>query len=185
MAKKKLNLGCGNDIRSGWINLDSSALPGVDVVHNIERVPLPFTDGMFQEILCQDVLEHIDYIPVLKDLHRILEPGGILRIRVPHFTSRNNFVDPTHKKQFSVSTFSYFTQNEQDTKSAERQYYFDFHFSRIVSVELTFDRWSRLFLLNRLVGPIVNRNRRFQMLYEASGWSRLFPAQNILVSIVK
>lgn len=34
---KKLNLGLGTDIREGWINLDRSALPGVNVVHDIEQ----------------------------------------------------------------------------------------------------------------------------------------------------
>ena len=33
---KRLNLGSGTHIRKGWINLDRSALPGVDVVHDIE-----------------------------------------------------------------------------------------------------------------------------------------------------
>jgi len=34
---KKLNLGCGNDIRQGYINLDVAKLDGVDVVWDYER----------------------------------------------------------------------------------------------------------------------------------------------------
>lgn len=104
----KLNLGCGKDIREGWINLDSVALPNVDVVHDITALPLPFEDAWFDVILCKDVLEHVDYIPVLKDLHRILKPGGKLLIQVPHFNSQDAYVDPTHCRffQFTRSTIS-------------------------------------------------------------------------------
>ena len=108
---KKLNLGSGKDIKDGWVNLDSAKLPGVDIVHDIEKLPLPFGDNEFNEILCQDILEHIEYIPVLKDIHRILKKGGKLTIRVPHFTSKSNFIDPTHKKRFSIYTFEMFCKN--------------------------------------------------------------------------
>jgi len=73
---KKLNLGSGADIRTGWVNLDIGNITGVDIVHDIEKLPLPFDDDRFEEILCNDILEHINYIPVLKDVHRILAPGG-------------------------------------------------------------------------------------------------------------
>jgi predicted SAM-dependent methyltransferase len=46
----KLNLGCGKDIRKGWTNLDCVNLPGVDIVHNINYLPLPFNDNEFDEI---------------------------------------------------------------------------------------------------------------------------------------
>ena len=36
MSFEKLNIGCGRDIRPGFINLDLVAAPGVNVVHNIE-----------------------------------------------------------------------------------------------------------------------------------------------------
>ncbi|HCD53350.1 MAG TPA: hypothetical protein DEQ34_12945, partial [Balneolaceae bacterium] len=99
-SEHKLNLGCGNDIREGWVNLDIAPLPGVDVVHNLEELPLPFEDEEFDHIRAQDILEHLEYIPLLKEIHRILKPGGTISIRVPHFTSRYNFNDPTHKKMF-------------------------------------------------------------------------------------
>ena len=42
---KKLNLGCGTDIKKGYINLDVAKLDGVDVVHDINRLPLPFKEN--------------------------------------------------------------------------------------------------------------------------------------------
>jgi hypothetical protein len=34
---KKLNLGSGADIRTGWVNLDIGNITGVDIVHDIEK----------------------------------------------------------------------------------------------------------------------------------------------------
>jgi SAM-dependent methyltransferase len=90
---------------------DSARLPGVDVVHDINQLPLPFQDSSFDEILCCDILEHVDLIPVLQDCHRILANGGSMTIEVPHFSSNNNFVDPTHRNRFSVKTFRFFVKN--------------------------------------------------------------------------
>ena len=185
---KKLNLGCGTDIKAGWINLDSAVLPGVDIVHNIETLPLPFGDGEFDEILANDVLEHVEYAPLLKDLHRILCPGGTLAIRMPHFTSKNNFIDPTHKRQFSVNTFDFFvahslTHNKRIAR--ERAYYFDFAFDRVAHRRITFERGSRLFWYNRFLERIVNRSARMQEIYESTFLSRAYPAENIEITLVK
>ena len=178
---KKLNLGCGKKIKDGWVNLDIANLPGVDVVHDITKLPLPFGDNEFDEVLCEDILEHVDYIPVLKDIHRILKPGGKVTIRVPHFTSKNNYIDPTHRHRFSIKTFGFFVDNPD----YKRDYYFDFAFSKINSAEISFERSSRFFFYNRFVAPIVNRNPKSQYRYESSGWSRLFPAENIIVELIK
>lgn len=183
MPIKKLNLGCGGDIKEGYINLDSKKLPGVDVVWDIEKLPLPFQNEEFDEILANDILEHVEYIPVLKDLHRILKQGGKLAIRVPHFTSKNNFADPTHKKMFSVFTFDYFVKNPSFGKV--REYYFDFHFDRAASSRIIFEKSSRWFLYNRIVEPLVNFNFKTKYLYEAAAWCRLFPAENIIVELIK
>ena len=181
----KLNLGSGRDTKEDWINLDSARLPGVDIVHNIEKLPLPFRNEELDEILCQDILEHIEYIPTLKDLHRILKPGGKLTIRVPHFTSKNNFVDPTHKKRFSIYTFEMFVKDSPHAKSKERDYYFDFHFSKLNSVKIIFDHSSRWFFYNRLVEPLVNLNSTTKFIYESTGLAYDFPAQNIIIELIK
>ena len=170
---KRLNLGSGTDIRTDWVNLDRSALPGVNVVHDIEELPLPFPSDLFDYVLCQDVLEHVDYIPLLRDICRILRTGGTLHIRVPHFTCAHAYGDPTHKRLFSSDTFYFFVAGNN------RSYYFDFSFARIEALRICFG--PRAYL------PIqwfVNLSRRTQIFYEASPL-RIFPASNVEVDLVK
>lgn len=183
MQTIKLNLGCGSHILPGWVNLDISALPGVDIVHDIEKLPLPFADNSVEEILCQDVLEHVDYIPVLRDLHRIMKTGGTITIRVPHFTSRHNFIDPTHKKRFSINTFDFFVKGS--FQQNDRSYYFDFTFSSVSKRKIIFEHGSPIFFLSGILELLFNSSLRVQQIYEATFFSRLFPACNILVKIVK
>lgn len=180
MEIRKLNLGCGRNIKKDCINLDSVSLPGVDVVHDVESLPLPFGDEEFDEIRCDNILEHIEYIPVLKELHRILKPRGLLRIRVPHFSSRNNYVDPTHKKRFSIDTFDFFVEDSDHCKN----YYFDFHFSKITYRRIKFFK-KGLFWGNRLIEPLVNLNRKAQCLYESTFLCRLIPANDIVAELIK
>ena len=82
-----LNVGSAGRGRDGWINVDiSPAHRNVYVALDIRR-PLPFEEGQFQRILAEQVIEHIDFrheIPgVLREFHRVLAPGGVLRVIVP------------------------------------------------------------------------------------------------------
>ena len=181
MAAAKLNLGCGRDIRPGFVNLDSADLPGVDVVHDLNELPLPFEDESFVEVVCQDVLEHLDYAPLLGEIHRVLKPGGRVWIRSPHFTSRAVYLDPTHRTAFSIDTFQFFVA---DGAFAERSYYFDFHFSRLEHAEILFIRTGVEFW-NYGVEPLVNHSPAVQRFYEATFLSRLFPASEVSVTLVK
>ena len=180
---KKLNLGCGNDIKRGWVNLDSVELPGVDVVHDIEHLPLPFPDETFNEVLCQDVLEHVSYIPVLRDLHRITKKGGRIFVRVPHFTSKNFYLDPTHRHAFSINTFDFFVRGTEFWR--DRSYYFDFSFEKVAECRITFELSSRLFFYNRFIARLVNSSSRMQKFYESSFLSRMFPAENVVIVLEK
>lgn len=175
----KLNLGCGTDIRSGWINVDKANLSGVDVVHDLEALPLPFADEQFELVCAKDVLEHLDYARLLREIHRILKPGGLVEIQVPHFTSADNYIDPTHVKRFSIRTFDFFVQDS----SAMRSYYFDFSFKSIRQRKLNFYRGPLLW--DYLIEPLVNAHFRIQKYYELTFLSRLFPAQNIALTLVK
>jgi SAM-dependent methyltransferase len=178
---KRLNLGCGTDIRPGFVNLDVAPLPGVDVVHDLDELPLPFEAGAFAEIVCKDLLEHVDLIAVLRECHRILVPGGSLHMQSPHFTASAFFADPTHRTAFSISTLHFFSKSG---RHADRSYYFDFHFSRIASERIVFAQ-HYLQPWNHLVEPLVNAHPKLQTYYEETFLARLFPALNVQVTLVK
>jgi SAM-dependent methyltransferase len=113
MQKEILDIGCGDLKIKGAIGLDLVKVPGVDVVHDLNKIPYPFKDNSFDVIHANQVLEHLD-IPIdkiLGELCRICKPKGRIKIIVPHALSVGAFTDPTHKKFFTYSTFDYFGSN--------------------------------------------------------------------------
>lgn len=177
---KKLNLGCGNDIRKDWINLDIIGKKGVNVIHDLNKIPLPFTDNSFDYILCIDVLEHINYFPLMNELYRILKKNGILMIKVPHFTSRSNYADPTHINMFSSNTFHYFIN--QKNFAYERNISF---FSKIyVRLELEQSKIPILKTFLRLLYNKINKSYQKQNSYERT-FLRILPCESIKIILVK
>jgi ubiquinone/menaquinone biosynthesis C-methylase UbiE len=83
----KLNLGCGSDIRSDCINIDVRKTSEKTLVIDIEKDLLKaFPDNSVDEIIAKDFIEHISWRRVedlIKDIHRVLKPGGRLFIQVP------------------------------------------------------------------------------------------------------
>lgn len=107
-----VNLGCGPTRIPGSIGVDCVALSGsVDVVHDLNLIPYPFIDNFADEVHFYHVLEHLDNpVQKIEEIHRILKPGGILYMRVPHFSSNAAFTDITHKRPFSYFSFDIFTE---------------------------------------------------------------------------
>jgi len=106
---KKLTIGCGKDIKKDFVNLDIAKLPGVDVIHNLNKYPWPFKDNEFEYIYCDNVLEHLeDIIKPLEEIWRISRSKARIRIIVPIFPSVWSFCDPTHKSIYTYFTFNYF-----------------------------------------------------------------------------
>jgi predicted SAM-dependent methyltransferase len=82
---KLVNVGCGRQVHPAWCNLDLAACaPGV-VQHDL-RQGLPFADGACDAVYHSHVLEHLrpeEAQQLLAECHRVLKPGGTLRIAVP------------------------------------------------------------------------------------------------------
>lgn len=109
-----LNLGCGRSPLEGWVNVDVTAMPGVDVVANLDTcrtVPLPFADNSVSQLRMSHVLEHIgDTLALMQELHRVAEPGALFTIRAPYGSSDDADEDPTHRQRFFLNSFMYFSQ---------------------------------------------------------------------------
>jgi SAM-dependent methyltransferase len=106
---KKLNFGCGKDVKEGYLNADICKLPGVDLKFNFDEFPYPFPDNEFGYIFSDNVIEHLDDIPrVFKELHRISSDGAEIRIIVPHYNGYGAYNDVTHRHYFSHKAFEPF-----------------------------------------------------------------------------
>ena len=81
----RLNLGCGYDIREGYLNVDVNDFHGPDLVADITDLRM-LPAGGYREIVAQDVLEHLPRtatVDVLREWNRLLAAGGELHLRVP------------------------------------------------------------------------------------------------------
>ncbi len=91
-----LDIGCGAAKVPGAVGLDISADTAADIVHDLDSFPYPIADSSFDQILLQDVIEHVsEPIRVFEELHRIARPGARVQLRTPHFSSVLAYGDPT------------------------------------------------------------------------------------------
>lgn len=84
----KLHLGCGKRFLPGFVHIDAVDYPHVDHVATIDNLSFIQTDSVDLIYNCH-VLEHFkrrDVGRVLSEWHRVLKPGGTLRVSVPDFS---------------------------------------------------------------------------------------------------
>ena len=88
----RLNLGCGDKILEGHINVDvASEMVGKlpDVVCDIRKLD-NFPDNFADEILAVHVVEHFwrwEVVEILKEWVRVLKPGGKMILECPNLKS--------------------------------------------------------------------------------------------------
>lgn len=91
-----LDVGCGNSPFRHLLDPAATQYQGVDVAEakafgyqNPDTVyydghTLPFPDASFDAVLCTEVVEHIpDPAETIREMHRVLKPGGLLLITIP------------------------------------------------------------------------------------------------------
>ncbi len=166
MSKQILDLACGGQKHPGAIGIDHLALPGVDVIHDLNSFPYPFESSYFDGVFSYNGMEHLDNpLQVMAELHRICKPGAKVHIEVPFFASVDYFTDPTHKHPFSTRSFDYIVPGT----SLHRLSYFDGISYQKESVRICF--WGPP-VLHRLFAWLANRwpntyERRFAFIIPA------------------
>jgi SAM-dependent methyltransferase len=159
-----LDVGCGSNKHPGAVGIDWSPDTEADVVHDLDVLPWPLEDDSFDEILLQDVIEHLrDPYGAFAEIHRVGRPGARVRLRTPHFSSALAYSDPTHVHYFSAAAIRALGEPGFAHYSAAR--------FRVVDVRL--DLW----LPFRVVGIAALANRWLDT-YEKYLAFR-FPAMNI------
>ena len=116
---RRLNVGCGVDIRSGWLNFDSVDYGGNNL-GDLNRYPWPFPDSHFDEILCSHILEHLpNFNAVVTELWRVARPGALIDVRVPFFLSTKYYSEPDHRTPFGIRSFD----NYEDIRGRKLRFY--------------------------------------------------------------
>lgn len=108
-----LNIGCGSNVVSNFINLDYEWRPGIDICWDITK-RLPLEDSSILGIFSEHCLEHIPFqsaIFHLGECYRILKPNGTMRLIVP---DTEKYIDIYVQKKLGKDIeFPYQTESEK------------------------------------------------------------------------
>lgn len=121
-----LHVGSGKNFKPEWLNLDLEPRWRPDIVFDLATPlppdgalvfatrrfgPLRIADETFDEIVAQDVLEHIrELTTAMTTMLRWLKTGGVLKVAVPYELSLGAWCDPTHVRAFNERSFDYYTK---------------------------------------------------------------------------
>jgi SAM-dependent methyltransferase len=130
LGRVNLNLGCGchpftDETDRGqrvWINLDR--VPGwADVICELGTETIPLPSDSVDCVFASHVLEHIpDLIHAMREIHRVLVPGGHLVAATPYASSDGAWDDPTHCRAFTQNSWQYFDARLYQTPGRASHY---------------------------------------------------------------
>lgn len=180
-----IELGCGPHKLPGSIGIDRLPLNGVDFVADLEQ-GLPFLpDHSVDEVHSRHFLEHVEAFEFLmREVHRVLKPGGKQVAIVPHFSNPHYYSDSTHRRFFGLYSFDYFSKPETQLRHQVPSYYVDFHF-QVTNRRLVFKSiYPIRHKIKQVFQWIFNLNSYFQEWYEEC-FCYLFPCQEIFFEMIK
>ena len=112
---KKLNLGSGQNKKSGFINIDKFGESNPDLIIDLEKTPWEFDNDTVDEILLNHVLEHLGrdvdvFFSIMQEIYRICCDGAVIQINVPHPRHDNYLNDPTHVRIITPELMGLFSK---------------------------------------------------------------------------
>ena len=110
----KLDLGCGKYPKLGFLGVDSGPTSGAQIKQDVMEYLGSLDEGTVSEVHASHFLEHFEpkgLLNLLNEVNRVLVPGGMLDVTVPHFSNPEYYSDPTHRQAFGIYTFAYFCES--------------------------------------------------------------------------
>jgi len=180
-----LDVGCGIAKFPDAVGIDRDPNSQADLLFDLNCYPWPLKSNVFDHIVCNHIVEHInDVMRFMSEVHRLGKPGACVQILTPHFSNRYSYADPTHVHHFSLRTFDFFIEPTPivptlfsrafETQHPLPQFYRRPMF-RLIAAQLRLARPFRIFGLQWF----VNRFPDFYELYFAF----IFPARDIYVEL--
>lgn len=134
-VERILDLGCSTGHDTAWFSRKAGDAWGLDysedaIAEARKNYPhikfvrgssssLPFDDGFFDVVTFIEVLEHLPYqdeMPTIREIHRVLKPGGILIMSTPH-KGLFYFLDPLDAKFKLFRLAGLFSGNDRYNRS--------------------------------------------------------------------
>jgi len=132
----RLNLGCGYDIREGYINIDKWKTHETVMEVNLDLNILPFKTDDVEEILMLHIFEHLkEPMEFLKEMYRVSKNGAKWIIEVPYVTNTYQGTLTHLTKGFNENTFTRYTKNIRKYNVGQKKYYSDIDLE-ILKIEL-------------------------------------------------
>jgi predicted SAM-dependent methyltransferase len=118
----KIDLGCGPSKTEGFLGVDRFALPGVDIVADLDS-KLPFASNSVDLVYASHSLEHVsDLIATMQEIYRICKHNAQICIVAPYSEQKLNAANPYHKHVFNEHTPRFWTDHP-DAPIDSRDYY--------------------------------------------------------------
>ena len=140
----RLNIGCGPAIKSGWLNIDiDPRLEGA--IYMDATQPLALRDASVDFAYCEHMIEHVkldDGIAMLRELHRVLRPDGMLRIATPEMDKivglKNGKLDAQQVGYVRLSNMQFGSEFERSSPQ-----------NSCYAINRTFHEWGHQFIYDR------------------------------------
>ncbi len=165
-----IELGCGPNKKEGRIGIDQLDLPGVDIVADINEGLSFLPDQSVDEIHSKSLLEHVNDLGlVVREIVRVLKPGGKKFLFVPHFSNPYYYSDYTHTRFMGLYTFYYFVDEKYQLRRKVPTFYSDVRI-RVLSQKMIFQSSFRL---------VHYFKKAFQKIVNLSSWTQEFYEENL------
>lgn len=123
-SPRRLNIGSGRDFQPEFLNIDINDYWAPDIVADVSQADFPMAKpydtkrfgpvlierGGFDQIIANDVLEHVDdLVATMSNCLSLLRFGGSFDILVPFDLAYGAWQDPTHVRAFNERSWLYYT----------------------------------------------------------------------------